>query len=290
MAPSLEMTVTLFDAAFPNPAADPQVSGALIYIGGDTPHVWTEGEIAGAHGRYRLPTYVRSNPENASAIADANSTVVWLTAHKVPKGCAVCLDLETAVNPVYVLAYANVLHGAGYLVWPYGSKSTLFRNPAIDGWFVADYTQTEHQYPNCIATQWSDAAGAYDLDDTDAVNALWDLQATAPTPHPLEDDDMAEVWNDGTSLYLFAGGWLTHLNAADEGSDLTAGSTTPFTAQALPYRKVHADLTAAMLASQAARVAAPVVNVAPPAVTVEAPGGGAAPFVFPHTFTVTATS
>jgi hypothetical protein len=193
-------TVTLFDAAYPNPQVDPHVAGALVYIGGDTPHVWSEPEIRAAYGRYRLPTYVRSNPQNADPIGDAGQALAWLAAHHVPAGRAVVLDLETAVNAVYVLAFGQKLHAAGYKVWPYGSKSTLFKNPALDGYFVADYTQVEHQDAGCIATQWSDAAGAYDLDDTDAVALLWDYAAPAPTTHNgvenmiLRDPQTGGVW------------------------------------------------------------------------------------------------
>lgn len=194
---------TLYDAAFPNPAVDPNVDGCLVYIGGDTPHVWTDAEIAAGHGRYRVPVYVRSNPQNADPIGDAGQAIAWLDAHSVPKGVVVVLDLETAVDPAYVLAFGNRLHQAGYLVWPYGSKSTLFKNPALDGYFVADYTQVEHQFNGTVMTQWSDANSNYDLEDTTVLSALWDYSppALASTPTTftgenmaLRDDQTGGVW------------------------------------------------------------------------------------------------
>ncbi len=167
---------TLFDAAYPGPA-DPHVDGCLVYIGGDTPHVWTDAEVRNAPGRYRLPTYVRSDPWAADPAHDAGEALAWLQAHAVPKGRVVVLDLETAINAVYVNAFAAALHAAGFLVWEYGSRGTLFHNPRQDGYFVADPTGTPHLVVGTAATQFA-ADGAYDLDDVAETGALWDLKET----------------------------------------------------------------------------------------------------------------
>lgn len=175
------MTINLFDAAYPAPASDPQVQGALVYIGGDTPHVWTDAEDKAAYGRYRLPVYVRSNPASANSKTDANAAVSWLKAHKVPAGRAVVLDLETAVDATYVTGFAGIVHAAGFKVLPYGSKSTIFKNPKCDGYFVADPTGVDHVLSGSSVTQWK-FAGAYDEDDvTDIVGMLWDYNPPKAT-------------------------------------------------------------------------------------------------------------
>ena len=58
-------TLTFYDAAWP-PARPPVADGCCIYIGGDTPHVWSLADIASQRARYRLPIFVRSNPPGRS--------------------------------------------------------------------------------------------------------------------------------------------------------------------------------------------------------------------------------
>lgn len=185
----------LFDAAYPGPG-DPQVNGCLFYLGGDTPHVWTDTEIREAPGRFRLATWVRSNPTQVNPLVDAQSCVNALKTVGYPPGKAVALDLETAVDPAYVNTFGATLHAAGWLVWPYGSKSTLFKNPALDGYFPSDPTGIDHVNPGWVACQFS-YDGSYDEDDITQPGLLWDLQA-APTPItappvPQEGTDMADI-------------------------------------------------------------------------------------------------
>lgn len=174
------MSVILFDAAYPDPSHDPHENGALVYIGGDTPHVWSAAEDKAAYGRYRLPCYVRSNPGSANSAKDAAAAIAWLHANKVPAGRAVVLDLETAVDPVYVTGFAGKLHAAGYKVLPYGSKSSIFKNPKCDGYFVSDPTGVDHVVAGTVVTQYK-FSGSYDLDDvTDIVPLLWDYNPPKP--------------------------------------------------------------------------------------------------------------
>lgn len=168
---------TLFDAAYPN-SGDPHVDGHLVYCGGDTPHVWTDAEIAAAPGRYLVPTFVRSNPSQCDPHVDSRSFIAWLQAHKAPAGITTVLDLETAVDPAYVTAFGADLHAAGFKVLPYGSRSTLFQNPQLDGYFVSDPTGRDHIVAGSVATQYA-FAQSYDLDDFTPSVPLWDT--TAPT-------------------------------------------------------------------------------------------------------------
>lgn len=210
---------TLFDAAHPN-TKDPSVDGFLVYIGGDTPHAWTDEEIAAAHGRYILPTYVRSNPQTHDPAGDAGQAVAWLKAHNAPKGIVVVLDLETAIDPAYVNGFGTQLHASGYKVWPYGSKSTLWRNPSLDGYFVADPTGKDHVLSGSVATQFS-FNGSYDLDDVANSGVLWDRTATVtPVPKMNAPVVTALATRSGEGYYLIGsdGGVFTFGDAGFYGS------------------------------------------------------------------------
>ena len=175
----------LFDAAFAGPD-EPRVNGCIFYGGGDTPHVWTMAEILAAPGQFRLFCWVRSNPAQVNAAADTGACLNALSSIGYPKGKAVLLDLETAVDQAYVDTFGQALHGGGYLVWDYGSTSTLFRNPALDGYFPSDPTGVDHIQPGWVGCQFS-FNGSYDLDDIAEPGLLWDLGALPQTAKELDD-------------------------------------------------------------------------------------------------------
>lgn len=120
------------------PAHPPATDVVWIYAGGDTPHVWTPEEIGRQTARYRLPVWVRSNPSPEMATPDSHAFSMWLGEadgflHQSPP-IAVLLDLETAATPAYVEAFARLLPFAAVL--PYGSSSTLQKNPRCAGYVV----------------------------------------------------------------------------------------------------------------------------------------------------------
>lgn len=207
----------LWDAAYPNTAADPtNLDGFLVYIGGDTPHVWTDAEIAAAKGRYVVPVYVRSNPQGADPVGDAGQAIAWLRAHNAPQGITIVLDLETAVNAAYVNSFGTQIHNAGFKVLVYGSKSTIFQNPALDGYFVADYTQTDHVLAGSVATQYADGS-SYDLDDITNVVTLWDRT----NPYASEDDDMGALYDtDSQGIWFLQGCVYAHVPDMDSVNNL----------------------------------------------------------------------
>lgn len=196
------MTKTMVDSAYPQNF--PVTDVVLIYAGGDTPHPWTDTEIAAQKARWRLPCWVRSNPQQVNVQGDIDGFVAWLQAHGVPKGSATLLDLETAVDAAYVNAFGAGLHAAGYLVLPYGSLSTIFGNPALDGVFTAHYTGAQHFCPGTIGTQWIDdtmLGKPWDLSVVADSVPLWDTQpppvvppaAGSPITFKLGGQDMAAV-------------------------------------------------------------------------------------------------
>ena len=86
-------TLTFYDAAWP-PAHPPIADGVCIYIGGDTPHVWSLADIASQKARYRLPIFVRSNPPGPGAAADVATAVGMLRLIGAPKGKLVAWDMR----------------------------------------------------------------------------------------------------------------------------------------------------------------------------------------------------
>jgi hypothetical protein len=125
---------SMYDSAFPGGVPLRPVSDAvLIYAGGDTPHPWKTQEILAMPERFRWPCWVRSNPTQVSAEADASLFAAWLHGHHVPMGTCVILDLETAVDAIYVERFNLVMRRAGWKVTKYGSQSTIWQNPKTDG-------------------------------------------------------------------------------------------------------------------------------------------------------------
>lgn len=180
------MTRQMYDASTPPAVAPPGCDAVAFYIGGDTPHVWTDAEISRQKMRYRLPIWVRSIPAGlAEGTAEGNAAVAWARAHKQPKGTLIALDYETAVNDVYLAAFDRVVVTAGYLTTLYGSLSTVEHNTKPSGgYWTADWTFQPHLDPGAGETQWTDkGADGTDLSLVSDSAPLWDTQP-APTPTP----------------------------------------------------------------------------------------------------------
>jgi len=181
----------MVDSAYPL-SDPPKTDVVLVYIGGDTPHVWTSAESKAQPARYRLPTFVRSNPQQANVVTDANVAISWLRGNFVPQGSSVVLDLETAVDVTYVNSFGALLHDAGYKVLPYGSSSTLFQNPKLDGYFVAEPGAKEID-PRSVITQFA-FDSFYDLSWVSPSVVLWDTKPQPnPTPQPPQPTSGGDV-------------------------------------------------------------------------------------------------
>lgn len=187
------MTLTGYDASTP-PADPPKTDVVEIYAGGDTPHDWTDIEIAAQTAEYGLPVWVRYPMPGPGPNIDSADFLRWLRAHGVPTGCYTMLDIETGVDPGYVQKFGDRLHSAGYKVAVYGSPSTAYRNPPLDGYVIA------HWDNNPALDEGSEAVGdqyeslpAYDLDTFKQGMEFWKIHdkpapvietptATPPTP------------------------------------------------------------------------------------------------------------
>lgn len=216
--------LTGYDAAFP-PASPPPTDVVAFYIGGDTPHVWTAEEIAAQKARYRLPIWVRSNPQNVIVENDVTACVAALKAIGAPRGTCVVLDLETAVAVDYCNAFGWELNANGYSVLPYGSPSTLFKNPRLDGYWVAGQPSAPSPWPpGLIGVQLLQQGpnGAWDNDLFVDTLSLWDTHqiATGGTdvPAPTDVVDSFSVpGTDGSQYFdLHADGGLFAYGGADD--------------------------------------------------------------------------
>lgn len=168
----------------------PRTDVVIIYIGGDTPHVWTDAELIEQEhlSTYGLPCFVRSNPPGPGVAPDLHDCLRWLYNHNVPRGSSVLLDLETAIARSYVLPFGYGLNQAGYKCLVYGSRSTLYRNPKMDGYFDAHPGDPAQVDPGNVGTQY-DYTGSFDLSDLLDTVSLWRFQpaianqaVTTPAP------------------------------------------------------------------------------------------------------------
>jgi hypothetical protein len=170
-------TLTFIDNSKPLPVYPP-ADGFAFYIGGDTPHVWTLEEINALPYRYRLPIFVRSNPQQVNPIVDAGATLAALRHIGAPRGTLVALDFETAIDVTYVSAYCKIVTDGGYTVILYGSEDFVHRNDMPDGlYWGADWTRVNHITPGDAGTQWI-SLSAFDVSTFKLTLPLWDT-----TPH-----------------------------------------------------------------------------------------------------------
>jgi len=235
----------MWDAAFP-PASPPKWEAVAGYIGGNTPHVWTDQEWARQQARWRLPIFTRSHDGDPSA--DAAHAVRWMTAHHVPKGVCVALDFETRVDATYLHAFDAAIIRAGWKAMVYGSKQAVLRNPKPSGgYWAAEWTNVPHLVPGTAATQYgSDVTlgTQYDASLVADSTPLWDTH---------KEDTMALIFDsvDEFKQAVRAAMGLREGEAAASDSDVRVilrGDPT----HTDNLNSIHADTTAILQAVQTA--------------------------------------
>lgn len=191
----------MHDAAWP-PADPPPWEAVAGYIGGNTPHVWTDQEWAAQPARWRLPIFTRSH--DGEPVTDAAQAVSWLARHGVPKRTTLALDYETRIDPVYLGLFDAAVCLAGWRVMVYGSRRTVLQNPPPSGgYWVADWTGAPHLYPGSAATQWSGSGpfgGAYDPSLVADATPLWDTRLEDPLTLFNTVDDFKAAMRAGLGL------------------------------------------------------------------------------------------
>jgi len=182
-----------WDAAYP-PASPPKWEVAAGYLGGNTPHVWTDAEWARQPARYRLPIFTRST--GGDPLADAHTAITWLVRHEVPRGVTLALDFETRVDPGYLEAFDSAVGNAGWKVMVYGTRRTVLQNPKPSGgYWDAQWNNIPHLNPGSAATQYggdTTLGQPYDASLVADSTPLWDMEG-----------DLT-VLDDATRTYLDA--------------------------------------------------------------------------------------
>lgn len=170
------------DAAYPPGNYPNQFSGFTFYLGGDTPHVWSQSEVSQIPYGIKIPIWTRST-SGYNGSSDGAAYVAQLEAYGVPKGVRVALDLETLVDGSYVTAFNDALLNAGYRVMAYGSWGYVQQNPEpAGGYWGADWTGSPFLINGTVATQY---ASNNDYDSSLATDdGLW-WGETDPAPAPV---------------------------------------------------------------------------------------------------------
>jgi hypothetical protein len=156
-----------------------------------------------------LPIYVCSDPGSRSASSDAAVAVRWLRAHNVPRGAAVALDYETAVNGSYVTSFDAEIRAAGWTTLLYGSLSSVKQNPRPSaGYWTASWTGSAHLDSGAAATQWASdtqLGKPYDLSEVSDSLVLWDTRAPVPIPEDDMTPDQANTLDQISNAIFFGG-------------------------------------------------------------------------------------
>lgn len=119
-------------------------------------HGWSEQDWFEIPGP-KLPIYVagmNGRADAESALAQCQSLGI-----EFRKGIYVAYDLETRVDKTCVASFGAVMQHYGFKVLVYGSASTVFDNPQLNGYWVADYLQIGpfmHSHMGTRMTQWTD--------------------------------------------------------------------------------------------------------------------------------------
>ena len=148
--------LTMGDAAFADNLFGTNFDIAAGYLAsGFEYHAWAAEDWKTAPGP-KLPIWVAG----FNGKVEAESCLTQLETLKVPKGSVVVADMEARVDKTYIAAFGALLQHYGYLVWVYGSATTVFGNPKLNGYWVADYIYKPFMYSatGVRATQWTDGA------------------------------------------------------------------------------------------------------------------------------------
>ena len=116
---------------------DQSWTGAVggYYGGTGAYNVWSSGDWKRFEGNRKLPIWVAG----LDGSGEGKQAVRALRSLAVPTGVYTAVDMENRVDKTYVEHFGQALQAAGYKVWVYGSSSSVFSNPRLNGYWVADY-------------------------------------------------------------------------------------------------------------------------------------------------------
>jgi hypothetical protein len=153
--------VTGRDAAFPAylQGYPGVISG--YYGGPDAYNVWSAAQWSQFAGNPKMPIWVGG----FGGATEGEQAVLALQNLGVPQNVLTVLDMEGRVDKTYVDSFGSMLRQYGYKTLVYGSASTVFSNPQLNGYWVANYTGYEfmYQHDGVRGTQYASGPD-YDLD------------------------------------------------------------------------------------------------------------------------------
>lgn len=215
--------LTFVDAAYPaGIPSNMHFDGVCFYIGGDTPHIWLTSELAARKERYRLPIWVRSDPQSVDPATDAEECLSQLSLYGAPKGTLVALDSETTIDAAWTKAFVDAINAGGYKVIDYGSQSDVFGNENPDGYYWgADWTDVPHLASGDQATQYISFSG-YDESLMESTLPLWDTKPPQKPPI-VKGKLMLIVHIQGNSaVYLWNGTSMSYVVSVDNEEQFKA--------------------------------------------------------------------
>ena len=123
------------DAAFATNIPHTGIQVVFGYMGGPQAYrKWTLQEWLMFPG-CKVPIWVGGYNGEQEALA----MVDLLHAHNVPPNTITALDMEKRVDEQYVSMYGAVMAAHQYKTWVYGSESTVFFNPVLQGYWLAEW-------------------------------------------------------------------------------------------------------------------------------------------------------
>ena len=143
------------DAAFAAGITEPWDRAVGGYYGGpDAYNVWSHGDWKRFPNNRKLPIWVAG----LDGTGEGHAAVDALRDLGVPRRVYTAVDMEQRVDKTYLEHFGAVLSAAGYKVWVYGSASTVFSNPGLNGYWVADFAGTGpfmYNHAGVRATQYA---------------------------------------------------------------------------------------------------------------------------------------
>lgn len=211
------------------------IRGWAVYVGGDTPHPWTDAEIVALKlvpwFEFIVPIWVRSNPTgSAQAQQDAAAQLAWSRAHGQPAQTVIELDFETAVEGAYAMTFDADLQRGAELEMLYGSAATVTGNPApSDGYNEADWTGVEPTSLPLGVVGEQFYSQTYDLTAYAEAAHLWSFRSqTTPAPsapRSTQEDEMAQAIDGQVDIGWSVGDMAVVQVSANGGSPLNKGQT-----------------------------------------------------------------
>lgn len=134
-----------FDASRPPMAPPPNCDAVLGYLGGATPHTWTDDEWRRFGHLRQMGIWVAdfaapARVQGVRAVTEA-TRLGWTPHALTPRGIA--CDMETSTDADWLAEFGRQVNAGGFACLPYGSASTITRVPSFQGRWTALYDDVQ---------------------------------------------------------------------------------------------------------------------------------------------------